>query len=399
MLVQNIIFYFSYSYYLKICSSPFASEQWRIDITAGLAANLSIYTRRDYRRFLSAHLQLLHGLCQLSKEAVYNWINQFRTSLLVTSELLSETNFHQKLESLMEQSKSNAPTTCRHLLFLIRTINHGNAFMSIYGTTFEYIVRTNTLDEFHAPTRALIYDDECSCGLCSNCTTQANFIISNSSKIISISVKGLKIGCTPSESFRASTLECFYDRSCINLIHQYTNYGNFHRPLSIMKSRFSTNTTIAELIDNLFIEQWSNKTNYSSYFEQCLPSYCFYTSVPRFNLIYIITLLLSLQGGLTIILKWICPKIVRIASKINDYRKKRTNTVRPACVPERTSNGVCNTTIDNVTTNVEIRSTPETSQTIVVRSVRCTSKVFFGCILLTCVLAALAIFSFYGVRQ
>ncbi|CAF4253452.1 unnamed protein product, partial [Adineta steineri] len=344
-----------------ICSSPFASEQWRIDITAGLAANLSIYTQRDYRRFLSAHLQLLHGLCQLSKETVYNSINQFRTSLLVTSELLSETNFHQKLESLMEQSKSNAPTTFRHLLFLIRTINHGNAFMSTYGTTFEYIVRTNTLDEFHAPTRALIYDDECSCGLYSNCTTQANFIISNSSGIISIAIKGLKIGCTPSESFRASTLECFYDRSCINLIHQYTNYGNFHRPLSIMKSRFSTNTRIAELIDNLFIEQWSNKTNYSSYFEQCLPSYCSYTSAQKFNLLNIITLLLSLQGGLAIILKWICPKIVRIASKINDYRKKERNTVRPACVLEKISSDISNTPIDNVTTTIGTDSTRETS--------------------------------------
>ncbi|CAF3917467.1 unnamed protein product, partial [Adineta steineri] len=344
-----------------ICLSPFASEQWRIDITAGLAANLSIYTRRDYRRFLSAHLQFLQGLCQLSNYSVYNSINQFRASLLVTSELLSETNFHQKLESLIEQSKANAPTTFRHLLFVIRTVTHGNAFMSTYGTNFDYTVPKNTFGGSYAPTRALIYDDECSCGLCSNCTTQANFIISNSSKIISIPIKGLKIGCTPSESFRVSTLECFYDRSCINLIHQYTNYINSHDPLSIMKSRFSINTRIAELIDNLFIEQWSNKTNYTSYFEQCLPSYCFYTSIPRFNLIYIITLLLSLQGGLTIILKWICPKIVRIASKINDYRKKRTNTVRPACVPERTSSDICNTTIDNATTNVEISSTPGTS--------------------------------------
>ncbi|CAF1018049.1 unnamed protein product [Adineta steineri] len=383
----------------EICSSPFASEQGRINLTAGLVSNLSIYARRDYRRFLSAHLQFLQGLCQLSKDAVYNLVNQIRTSLLVTSELLSETNFNQTLQSLIEQSKSNAPTIFRHLLFLIRTINHGNAFMSTYGTNFEYIVPKNTSSEYHTPTRALIYDDECSCGLCSNCTTQANFITFNSSGITSIPIKGLNVGCTPSESFRASTLECFFDRSCIDLIHQYTNYSNSHDLLSITNSRFSNNSTIAELIDSLFIEQWSNKTNYTSYFQQCLPSYCFYTSVQKFNLLDIITLLLSLQGGLTIILKWICPKIVRITSKLNDYRKKRRNTVRPVCVLEKTSSDISNTTINNVTTDVEIRSTPETSQTIVVRSVRCTSKVFFGCILLTCVLAALAIFSFYTVRQ
>ncbi|CAF0999586.1 unnamed protein product [Adineta steineri] len=271
--------------------------------------------------------------------------------------------------------------------------------MSTYGTTFEYFVPDVTFDRFHASTRAVIYDDECSCGLCSNCTTQANFITSNSFKIISIPIKGLKIGCTPSESFRASTLECFYDRSCINLIHQYTNYSNSHDPLSIMQSRFSINTTMAELVNNLFIEQWSNQTNYTSYFQQCLPSYCFYTSTQKSTLLDIITLLLSLQGGLSFILKWMCPKIVRIASKINDDRKKRRNIVGPDCVLENTSSDISNTTIGNVITNVEISSTPETSQTIVVRSVRCTSKVFFGCILLTSVLAALIIFSFYIVRQ
>ncbi|CAF1172305.1 unnamed protein product [Adineta steineri] len=383
----------------KICSSPFASEQWRINITAGLAANLSIYERRDYRRFLSAHLQFLQGLCKLSMNSVYNSINQFRTSLLVTSELLSETNFHQKLESLMEQSKSNAPTTFRHLLFLIRTINHGNAFISTYGTNFEYIVPEDASMGSYLPTRALIYDDKCSCGLCSNCTTQANFITSNSSEIIPIPIKGLKIGCTPSESFRPSTLECFYNQSCINLIHEYTNYSYSHEPLSIMNSSFLINTTMAELIGRLFIERWSIKPNYTSYFQQCLPSYCSYTSVQKLNLISIITLLLSLQGGLTIILKWTCPKIIRIVSKIYDYRKKRMNTIHPGCALEETSDDISNTPADNVTTNLEISSMPETSPTITGRSGRRTSKVFFGCILLTSVIAALIIFSFYIVRQ
>ncbi|CAF3511919.1 unnamed protein product [Adineta steineri] len=383
----------------KICLSPFASEQWRINLTAGLVANLSIYTQRDYRRFLSAHLQFLRGLCELSMNATYNSVNQFLTSLLVTSELLSEINFHQKLESLIEQSKSNAPTTFRRLLFLIRTINHGNAFMSTYGTNFEYIVPKNKSGRFYAPTRALIYDDGFSCGLCSNCTIQANFITLNSSEIISIPIKGLKIGCTPSESFRASTLECFYDRSCINLIHQYTNYNNSHDPLSIMNSSFPINTTMAELIDSLFIERWSTETNYTSYFHQCSPSYCSYTSIQKSTLLDIITLLLSLQGGLTIVLKWICPKIVRITSKIKDYRKKRMNTVRPVLVSERTSSDISNTPVDNGTTNLETSSTPETSPTITGRSGRRTSKVFFGCILLTSVIAALIIFSFYGVRQ
>ncbi|CAF1386280.1 unnamed protein product [Adineta steineri] len=215
----------------EICSSPFASKQYRIDLTAGLMSNLSIYVSRDYRHFLSAHLQALQGLCQLFKTSVYDSINQFRTSLFVTSQLLSKINFDGQIGSLIEQTKSNAPTTLRRHLFLIQNINHGNAYMSTYGTNFEYIGAPNAPENTYLFTRATIYDG-CSCGLYLNCTSQANFIESNSSKLIP--VKGLKIGCTPSESFRASTLECFYDRSCIDLIHQYTNYTTFHNPLSFI---------------------------------------------------------------------------------------------------------------------------------------------------------------------
>ncbi|CAF3947819.1 unnamed protein product [Adineta steineri] len=347
----------------EICSSPFASKQYRIDLIAGLISNLSIYVTRDYRRFLSAHLQALQGLCELSKTSVYDSINQFRTSLFVTSQLLSEKNFRDQLDSLIEQTKSSVPTTFRQLLFLIRNINHGNAYMSTYGTNFEYVGAPNAPETTYASTQAIIYDG-CSCGMYLNCTSQANFIESNSSKMISI--KGFKIGCTTSESFRASTLECFYDRSCIDLIHEYTNYTNSHNPLLTMKTRFSINTTISELIDNLFIERWETKMNYSSYFHKCSPLYCSYTYIQKkISFIYTITILLGLQGGLSIVLTWLCPKIVRIASKVNDYRKKRTNTIHPVNSLEITPNVTLSTTIHNPACNSESTPTHITSHTTI----------------------------------
>ncbi|CAF3248069.1 unnamed protein product [Rotaria sp. Silwood2] len=241
-------------------------------------------------------------------QSVNNSIDQFLSSLFVTVQLLPETDFHERLDLLIEQSKLNAPTIFDNLLFLIRSVNHGNAIISTYGTNFEYVVPwSEVLHDTYASTQAMIYNDECSCGLYMNCLSQASFINQNSSEIIPI--KGLRIGCTPSESFHASTLECFYDPSCINLIQDNTNYIksiNFTsslNPLSIMKSQYSINATIAELIDNLFIEQWIATINYSSYFERCSPLLCSYTCIEQFNLLYTVTVLLGLQGGLTIVLK------------------------------------------------------------------------------------------------
>jgi hypothetical protein len=166
-----------------------------------------------------------------------------------------------------------------------------------------------------------------------NCTSQANFIRTNPSATVSI--KGLKMGCTPSESFLASTLECFYDSSCINLIQEYTSHTNninstySHIPLSTNMSRFLINTTISELINNLFIEKWKTTINYSSYFEHCAPLVCSYTYIQKLNSLYTMTLLFGLHGGLTIVLDWICPMIIQIINKVYQHRKRRTNIVQP----------------------------------------------------------------------
>jgi hypothetical protein len=320
---------------------------------------------RDYRRFLSAHLEFLTGLCQLSILQVNNSIYQFYSSLFVSTRLLSDTAFHERINASIEQIKSNTPKTFARLLFLIQSINHGNGFVSIYGTNFEYIAPW-LKHETYVPTQAIIYDNECSCGLYQNCTSQASFIRTNSSE--SVPIKGLKIGCTPSESFRASTLECFYDLSCVNLIEEYTNYTNninstnFPTPLSANMSRFSINTTMAEIINDLFVDNWATTINYSSYFKQCSPLLCSYTYIQKLNSLYTVTLLLGLEGGLTIVLKWICPKIVRIVAKVYQHRKRRMNIIEPAGTGETTIVGNVNTSVHNPPLHLESMPTSVTYQ-------------------------------------
>ncbi|UJR34784.1 hypothetical protein I4U23_027565 [Adineta vaga] len=287
----------------SICSSEFVLEKWQLDLVNGLIFNITLYEQRDYRRFLSAHLQYLQELCQLSIKSVNNTINEFLTSLFVTTELLSESNFHNHINILIEHKKSNAPVLFLRLLFFTQSIFYENAFISTYGTNVEFITEVTTDVVIHVPGKAVIYDDECSCGISPNCTSQATFIEKDFSK--KIPINGMKIGCTPSQSFLSSTLECFYNQSCLNLIQQYTNYKTFLKPLSKIDSRFSQNTTVRELINHLFIEDWFIDKNYSLYYEQCSPLICSYTRIEELNIFYIITLILGLQGGLTIVLKWI----------------------------------------------------------------------------------------------
>ena len=289
---------------------------------------MSAYTQRDYRRFLSAHLQFLQGLCQLSLRSASSSTQQFLSALFITAQLLSEDDFTIRLSSLINETIANVPVTLNRLLALTRMINHGNIIVSTYGTNFEYIPSfAQSLGTYTALPQAVIYDGNCSCGLRANCTTQANFIDDDASRMVP--VNGIKMGCTASESFRLSTLECFYDQTCLDLIQHYANHSTRLAPLDRTAKRFPLNATVDKLINDVFIEEWTTSTSYITYFHKCSPALCSYTQVQRFDLVNTITLFLALQGGLSIVLKWVCPQIVQLLYKIYQHRHRQISPVQP----------------------------------------------------------------------
>lgn len=327
-----------------------------MNITANLAPDLSNYTQRDYRRFLSAHLQFLIGLCKLSKTSVNTFINQLLSSLFITTHLSSSSNFHAQINSFVQDSKSSAPSTLTRLLSLIRLINDGNAIVSNYGTNFDYFLSQipQIHQEYIMYTEAIVYDDNCSCRLNASCTVSAAFYEKDSWNPVFL--RGLKMGCTPRESFLFSTLECFYDLSCVKLIQDYAGLSESNNSTSTImhyamnESRFLRNTTIINLLNEVFIEQWSISINYSSYFDQCSPSLCSYTYIQKFNILYIITRLLGLYGGLSLVLKWICPMVVSFVAKQYQRWKKSTNSVEPVFIIHRVN--VKTTTVVSTCTDV-----------------------------------------------
>ncbi|CAF1486126.1 unnamed protein product, partial [Adineta steineri] len=321
-----------YDEYLQIqpiCTSDLISNEWRLNITANIISNLSAYNQRDYRLFLSSHLQFLNGLCQLSMQTVDQSIQQSLSSLMITKQLLSEENFNLQINSMINEAKSNAPSTLIRLLSLLQATNHGNAIVSSYGTNYQYIAPIYSTFSTILYTQAMMYDGNCSCQLNSTCIINASFIEMES--VQSLTIKGLKMGCTPSESLLASTLECFYDQSCINLIQIMVGYSENITPipLNITNSRFLMNMTVMNLINDLFVEKWSAIMNYSSYFYKCSPMICSYTYIQRLDSFYTLTYLLGLYGGLTIVLKWISPKVVYLVNKIYQRRKKTTSSIKP----------------------------------------------------------------------
>ncbi|CAF1652155.1 unnamed protein product [Adineta ricciae] len=187
----------------SICSSFFILEDWQMNITSKLASDLFIYDARDYRRFLYAHLQLLAGLCSEAMQSVNSYIAQLLSSFFLTDQLVSPITLQTRINTLVNSGQSNAPTSFKSRLSLLRAINYGNAIVSAYGTNFEFFDPWVNETYSVAITQPIIYDDGCSCATSMNCTTQAGFIAKDSSTLIPVT--GLKMGCTPSEALLSST--------------------------------------------------------------------------------------------------------------------------------------------------------------------------------------------------
>ena len=322
-----------------------------MSVTANLSRNMSVYSSRDYRRFVASHLQFLSGLCQQAIKSVNNSIDQLLSSFLLSEQLLPSARLYMRINSTIDQTRANAPTNFMHQLFLLRSINHGNAVISAYGTNFKFVDLWPHLKHSVASTQAITYDDNCSCELNMSCTTQAALPQRDSTTMVPM--KGLNIGCTPSEAFLTSTLECFYDTACIRLLleHTYNTNSiidvNTHQPLSPNVDRFPAHATVMELLGDLFTDTWLPTVDYSAYFDKCSPSSCFYTYIQQLNSLDTLILLLSLFGGLTLILKWISPKIIRVCYKIYLYRTRGRKIVEAAPSTLRTTSQTTAPTMDS----------------------------------------------------
>lgn len=135
-------------------------------------------------------------------------------------------------------------------------------------------------------------------------------------------IPGLRLSCFPINSVLLSTLECFYNASCIQMLLDWRLFevAEFYRPLDVnitpldpnLPSRYAPTTTLDVAISRLLIEDWKVTTNVAAHYHQCKPSICTYTYVARLSPLYVLTSVLGLLGGLSVVLRLTVPVIVRI---------------------------------------------------------------------------------------
>ncbi|CAF0989475.1 unnamed protein product [Adineta ricciae] len=305
----------------QVCTSFLTSEQWFMYLynTSNNISNGSISDSRQSVPFL---FQALSVFCQLANRTISDGLFQFRLNQYISTTVTPENLFQSQIQTFIRQFNSSITKNFIRSLDLVQSITHTNVLYSARQTNYRLSLLDNAT---HVGSVPVMYS-ECDCYSSAKCTEQVS--VSTPDAHVLSNVSGLYRGCYTIEALLQSTLECFYDQICINNLRSYLNISstvNMTALDSSSKTRYSVKSTIKELLDQLMIEEWNPSWSYESYYNECQPIECTYIHETKNGIVYIITALFGLVGGLITVLKIVVPRLVKfIRWIIRKWRKKIT---------------------------------------------------------------------------
>ena len=296
--------------YHPVCSSLYISDTWINWISYGEHDNRGRFYQ-DFRVAGVDFFNMLRSLCSQIQITVNDAAYVFNHSTLVNDKVLPEVELKARVSTILNQFKSDTVSLFNRAIILnklyARTMfpaSQTNTIMSTSDT-----ILTTTRIEFHPVSTTR---DHCSCTLNENCPELLSFYAygSDDENDITFEVPHFFLDCFTSQAVLGSTLECFFDETCLHTIKSKisSNSSIAVSVLPVNGTRFPPNTSIGTFVSEL-VEEWGDKINYPQYYTQCSPSRCFFTVSTRNDALYALTTLIALLGGLSVVLRYIVPSV------------------------------------------------------------------------------------------
>ena len=121
------------------------------------------------------------------------------------------------------------------------------------------------------------------------------------------------------EAVLQSDINCLFHVDCLQQLVDSLNMTNItvsNIVLNSTSSRYQTNSILLEIFSNMMLEEWNSQISYEKYFSICNVSVCTVTYVNVGNVIYIITTIIGLIGGLTKVHRFGLLLLAKIISSI-----------------------------------------------------------------------------------
>ena len=315
----------------QVCDSDFVEKPWIYGLF--LDATWYFYNVADIRSRGAAYFGLLSALCELSKTTISNSLNRFLEETFVNTVMLSESEFHSQVNASIDMFEKNTPIEFAAVLRILNRLTHASTFASALMLNWEWVSPTHTTFQ-SLQTRPVEHSLGCSCGTRNDCIKRGGLYEYSVDSTIWL-IPGFVIGCSSIETVLESTLECFYNQSCIDTLleHGAIVVRWMGTPMNVtalnpdLASRFQQNTSMREMVGLLFVEEWQKNVYYETFYKKCAPVQCSYSYETRNEILYIATTMLSIYGGATAILRLVVPYFV---SLIMYFVQRRTLTIKPS---------------------------------------------------------------------
>ena len=300
----------------QVCYSSFITDQWIDDLQN--TRNTGYMVIDDFRATAVFQFQALQSLCQLTSDMISMGLSRFSTTEYVTMDVTPLSAFTSQTDSFINQFISTTVKDFSLSFRIVRDTIHANGLISAAQTNTRFRIDSTGSDLFNVWNG---YGD-CDCARSSECHDQSAVFKGSSWEMLFL-VPGFKVGCYHVESLLQSSLECFYDRTCFDMLSHFANVEQSSDVMVMngsLMSRFAKTSTVGELLAEMMVERWDRSVVYEQYYSGCRPNECIYTLETRNDAIYIITTVIGLIGGITTILKVLVPGLIRF------IRRRKTST-------------------------------------------------------------------------
>jgi hypothetical protein len=312
-------------HYHQLCSSEFVSSRWIDYLSMNLFWNNTLLPW-DYRILSSSLFISLAMFCTESQRTIDSSLLIFYQREFISSQVVSEEVFQSQIQSFIVEWQSSTVNQFLQTIELIQAITHGNQLMN--DINFDYPTNNTSTETILKPRTF----SNCSCALFPSCRInmaiyQYDLYSNNISELLLI--PNFFLSCLPIEGLLASTLECFYNRSCMVEIDKYI-YQSLGETFSFSPLDENLNSpieTIESIINRIMVDEWLANISFTSYYDKCAPQSCTYEYTGRQSLFSVITSTIGVFGGLSLAFEILVLIILRLIEKIITIRISRFNLI------------------------------------------------------------------------
>ncbi|CAF4225240.1 unnamed protein product [Didymodactylos carnosus] len=280
---------------------------------------------------MSSSFYTLLASCEISNETVYHNLQNFNSTTYLTSTAVNKILFQAQLSEVVAIFQQTTINSFKNSLYLVSELTQGNALSGLATNYIFRLVPDSAFEfapvpfGFFQPTGELCY-----CKTNISCITRS--MIYGPGHIDLYIIPSFYMGCYITESLLSSTLECFFDQSCLDAINTHLyNISEYPFNATVLnsssKSQFTVNSTLRQIVQQLMIEEWNSEVSFDKYYNSCTPEECTYTYQKRIDLIYILTTIAGLLGGLTTIFKLLIPTVVAFFRRKKDPGAKERESL------------------------------------------------------------------------